>query len=31
MTIGTIITVVIALVAYVVLMGWVLPRFGIQT
>lgn len=31
MTMGTAITVVIALVAYVVLMRWVLPRFGIQT
>jgi hypothetical protein len=31
MTMGTVITVVIALVAYVVLMRWVLPRFGIQT
>jgi hypothetical protein len=28
---GTAITVVIALVAYIVLMRWVLPRFGIQT
>jgi hypothetical protein len=28
---GTAVTVVIALVAYIVLMRWVLPRFGIQT
>jgi hypothetical protein len=28
---GTAIAVVIALVAYIVLMRWVLPRFGIQT
>ena len=27
----TAIAVVVALVAYVVLMRWVLPRFGIQT
>ena len=31
MTIGTVLTIVIALVAYVVLMRWVLPRFGFQT
>jgi hypothetical protein len=31
MTMGTAIIVVIAVVAYVVLMRWVLPRFGIQT
>ena len=28
---GTAIAVVVALVAYIVLMRWVLPRFGIQT
>jgi hypothetical protein len=31
MTMGTAITVLIALVAYIVLMRWVLPRFGIPT
>ncbi len=31
MTMETAITVVIAVVAYVVLMRWVLPRFGIRT
>ena len=28
---GTALTIVLALVAYVVLIRWVLPRFGIQT
>jgi len=31
MTAGTAIAVVVALVAYVVLMRWVLSRFGIRT
>jgi hypothetical protein len=29
--IGTLLTVAAALVAYLVLMRWVLPRFGVQT
>jgi hypothetical protein len=28
---GTALTIALALVAYIVLMRWVLPRFGIQT
>jgi hypothetical protein len=31
MTLGTVIAVVVALVLYVVVMRWVLPRFGVQT
>jgi hypothetical protein len=29
--IGTIVAIVVALAAYIVLMRWVLPRFGVQT
>jgi hypothetical protein len=28
---GSLIAVIVALVAYIVLMRWVLPRFGVQT
>jgi len=31
MTVWTAVAVVVALLAYVVLMRWVLPRFGVQT